>query len=106
MTAEPARDQGDTDGEALDPQAAALVEEAKEDLSTRLKVALDRIALKSAQAVRWRDSSLGCPQPGMNYLTVITPGYLIKLEASGRVFEYHASTRHVVFCDHPQPPLP
>jgi hypothetical protein len=59
------------------------------------------ITLLSAEAVQWRDSSLGCPQPGMNYLMVITPGYLIKLEAGGAIYEYHASASRAVYCDQP-----
>ncbi len=89
----------------LDPELAELVDQAKEDLSKRLDVPLDRINLKSAEAVQWRDSSLGCPEPGMAYLTVITPGYLIVLEVDGEIYEYHADTSRVVYCEDPQPPI-
>jgi hypothetical protein len=41
----------------------------------------------------------------MNYLMVVTPGYLIKLEAGGRVYEYHTGTQDVVYCENPKPPL-
>jgi hypothetical protein len=89
----------------LDPELAALVEEAKKDLSGRLDVAAGDIVLQSAEAVQWRDSSLGCPKPGMNYLMVITPGYLIKLEANGMTYEYHADKDKVFHCAEPQAPL-
>lgn len=38
----------------------------------------------------WPDASLGCPQPGHAYAQVITPGFLIVVEAAGEQVEYHA----------------
>jgi hypothetical protein len=89
----------------LDPELAALVEEAKVDLSDRLDVPTGDIVLQSAEAVQWRDSSLGCPKPGMNYLMVVTPGYLIKLEVNDTAYEYHADKDQAFYCAEPQPPL-
>ncbi len=82
-----------------DPTLLKLVNEAKADLTTRAKVAPDAITLTSAQAVEWNDSSLGCPMEGQMYLQVITPGYLIVLEAAGKEWKYHASTNRVMWCD-------
>ncbi len=82
-----------------DPTALKLVNEAKADLVTRANVLPDEITVKSVEPVEWRDSSLGCPMPGMMYLQVITPGYLIILEADGKEWEYHASQTHVVYCE-------
>jgi hypothetical protein len=88
-----------------DPATAPLVELARKDLATRLNVPVESISLISITAVQWRDSSLGCPEPGMGYATVITPGYLIMLEANGQEYEYHASRTQVVTCENPQAPL-
>lgn len=87
----------------LDTERAALVEQARKDLAERLQVALEAINLQSIEAVQWRDSSLGCPQPGMNYLMVITPGYRIRLVANGQSYEYHTDKQSVVYCTNPQP---
>jgi len=100
-TSEPGTDEGEDATGDLAPQLAALIQQAKADLSTRIGTGTGDITLLSAQAVQWRDSSLGCPQPGMNYLMVITPGYLIKLAAGGEIYEYHAGTSRVVYCDQP-----
>jgi hypothetical protein len=36
------------------------------------------------------------------YLQVLTPGYLIRLQATERIFEYHSDTRGtVVYCENP-----
>ena len=51
------------------------------------------------EAVEWSDASLGCPQEGFMYAQVITPGYLIILEAQGEQYEYHTDqTTNVVLC--------
>jgi hypothetical protein len=102
---EPVLRERPTEVSRLDPALARLVDQAKQDLSHWLGVPLARIKLKSAKAVQWRDSSLGCPKPGMAYLTVITPGYLILLETDGEVYEYHADSTRAIYCDDPQPPL-
>ncbi|HZD57684.1 MAG TPA: hypothetical protein VE136_13205 [Anaerolineales bacterium] len=79
---------------------AGLLAQAKEDLASRLSLDLDQISLVEAKSVFWRDASLGCPQPGTVYAQVITPGYLITLEANGKKYEYHAATSQYVFlCD-------
>lgn len=91
-------------GMDLSPEATLLVEKAKQDLSTRVGISPRDIAVKSVEAVQWRDGSLGCPQPGMGYITVITPGYLIRLEAQGQAYEYHTSLDTVVWCKDPQAP--
>ena len=42
--------------------------------------------------MEWSDASLGRPQPGMMYAQVITPGYLVVLEADGQQYTYHTDT--------------
>lgn len=80
---------------------AALCEDAKRDLAERLQVPVTDITLLLIEPVLWRDSSLGCPRPGMQYLQVITQGYVIKLEAGGQQYEYHSSESRVEFCEQP-----
>lgn len=83
-----------------------LIDRAKEDLAERLSLPLDQISLVEAEAVVWPDASLGCPQPGMAYAQVLTPGYLIRLEIEGKEYEYHASRgTQVVYCENPSPPV-
>jgi hypothetical protein len=83
--------------------AATLVAQAQNDLSTRLDIPPEEIAVRSVEPVDWPDSSLGCPQPGMNYLTVVTPGYRIELEAASQTYEYHTGEQRVVYCQNAQP---
>lgn len=84
-----------------------LIEKAKADLAGRLAVSANEINLIEATSVTWPDSSLGCPQEGMVYTQVLTPGYLILLEQGGNTFEYHAGSRDtIVTCENPSPPVP
>lgn len=41
----------------------------------------------SSEAREFPDGSLGCPQPGMAYAQVITPGHRVLVEADGRRFD-------------------
>jgi hypothetical protein len=87
----------------LPPGSGPLVQLAKEDLVDKLGLAPEAIQLVSVEAVDWPDASLGCPQEGMMYAQVITPGFLIVLEVEGQTYEYHTdSTDYVVLCENPE----
>jgi len=89
------------------PGMEHLVNQAKEDLAQRLSIPVDQIELLRAESVTWPDASLGCPQPGMVYADVLTPGYVILLEANNQEYEYHASRgTEIVYCENPNPPIP
>lgn len=88
------------------PGLPALIEKAKADLSQRSSVPASQINVLEAKEVFWPDASLGCPQPGTTYDQVEVPGYLIRLQANGEEFEYHANIHNYVFyCENPTPPL-
>ncbi len=80
-------------------------EAAVADLAERLGVDHEAILVVDARDVTWPDGSLGCPQPGMNYIQVLTEGYLVVLEADGQRYEYHGGADGpLTFCTDPQPP--
>lgn len=85
----------------------ALVNQVSQDLAQRLKIDVSEVSLVEAFAVDWSDGSLGCPQPGMGYLTVITPGYQITLVAQGKEYTYHTDQgRYFVLCGADGRPVP
>lgn len=87
-----------------DPTIQKLITTATEDLAKRFNIASDKIQVKEALVITWPDSSLGCPNPSSAYIQVMTPGYLIRLQASDRTYEYHTDTRsQVVYCENPAP---
>jgi len=84
----------------------SLIDIAKQDLAQRLAVPASDISVVDAREVTWSDGSLGCPQPGMMYAQVLTPGYLVKLVYDGREYEYHAGKdKALSLCKNPSPPV-
>jgi hypothetical protein len=84
---------------ASKPVEDEFVQMAKEDLSQRLDISPEEIELINYEEVQWRDGSLGCPQPKMQYIQVITPGYRIQLQAQGKPYSYHgAAGREPFLC--------
>lgn len=83
-----------------------LIERAKADLAQRLSVSASQInAIEIKEAV-WPDTSLGCPQPGIDYAQIPTPGYLVLLEVAGDAFEYHVELHgNTHYCENPTPPI-
>jgi hypothetical protein len=74
------------------------------DLSERLGIDESEISLNKIVETQWRDSSLGCPQPNMNYLQVITPGFQIVLTANAQLHYYHTrDTTFFVYCQNTNP---
>ena len=84
----------------------SIVEEARLDLVKRLSVSEADISLLQADKVSWADLSLGCPQPGMMYGQMVTPGYIVILQAGTTQYDYHAGPdRNPLYCSNPQPPI-
>ncbi|HET9590622.1 MAG TPA: hypothetical protein VFO91_17675 [Anaerolineales bacterium] len=87
---------------AITPDAAVqkMVDLAKGDLAQRLGIPIDQIALVEVRPTVWRDASLGCPQPAIDYIPMETPGYKIVLEAGGQTYNYHTDDdRRFVLCN-------
>ena len=72
---------------------------AVETLARELGCDPARIAVGDVTPVTWPNSALGCPQPGMMYLQVITPGYRVRLTCDGREYTMHTDQgRRAVRC--------
>jgi hypothetical protein len=67
------------------------------DLQEREGIDREEIVIERAEAVVWRDGSLGCPKPGMMYLQVLTPGYFVVLRVGDDLYNYHASESEYFF---------
>ncbi len=61
------------------------------DLSKRTGIPAEEIVLVTAEDMQWNDSCLGLAAPDEMCLQVITPGFLIILEAGGIQYEYHTN---------------
>jgi hypothetical protein len=88
----------------ITPDAAAqkMVDLAKAHLAQRLSISAGQITLIEVRPVVWRDASLGCPKPAVDYMRVETPGFRIVLEAGGKTYNRHTDeSRRVVLCATP-----
>jgi hypothetical protein len=74
-----------------------LVQRAIADLAARFNVPPEEISVLEARLVVWPDPSMGCPQPGMQYLQVPQDGAFIQLSAGGRPYNYHSGGNQGLF---------
>lgn len=80
------------------PQAAEL---ARQTLAKQANLPIKNLSVDSAEPVQWPDSSLGCPQPGMNYMQMITPGYRVSVldTSNGKTYSVHIGAGRAIVCD-------
>lgn len=82
-----------TEVPAATPQTlTGLQVEARQVLADRLSVPDDGLELVSDEPVQWGDTSLGCPQAGMVYAQVITPGHRITFRQGDDTYEVHTAS--------------
>lgn len=73
-------------------------------LADELGCTVDDLQVLEVESVEWSDSSLGCAQPGMMYMQVITPGYRITLQHGAQRYVIHTDRGHrAVRCDRLSP---
>jgi len=79
-----------------------LTRQSIADLAGRLGIDQSEIVVVEARQVIWPDNSAGCPEPGFNYLQVLTEGVLIRLRFGEHIFQYHGGRSGPAFlCEKP-----
>ncbi len=72
-------------------------------LANRLGIEARTLSVVKVEAVTWGDTSLGCPQPGMMYAQVMTPGWRVTVEHAreGKRYDVHMAEKpeSFVVCD-------
>lgn len=71
------------------------VENARNDLASRLKIDAGDVKQKSVEDADFPDMALGAPEDDEMSGQMITSGWRIKLEAQGQTFEYRADKNQV-----------
>lgn len=67
-------------------------------------VDLTKATVVTGEAVEWSDGSLGCPEMGVLYTQVITPGYHVVISVDGVEYDYRATDAgQVRLCKAPGP---
>lgn len=79
----------DATGGDDDAVSAAAAAAAQEFLAAELDVALGDVQAVSVQAAEFSDSCLGLGGPAESCLQVITPGWIVILDAGGQTYEAH-----------------
>ena len=104
-----AADLGQVESVKIGAGLQRLVDMATKNLAAKLKVDESDINLAQAEYVTWRDASIGCPQPDMQYMQVLTNGSRIALKANGAIYTFHSGGNvPPTYCPKPsaQKPLP
>jgi hypothetical protein len=84
--ANPAQQQ---DGSTNGQPSAELIQNARQRLAQHLRIRAERLRLQQAEAHEWPDGSLGCPDPALGYIQVITPGFLLIFSDSTTTHQIH-----------------
>lgn len=71
---------------------ADLLDRIIDDAAARASVQRDSVSVDSVSDETFNDASLGCPEKGVVYIQVMTPGWVVHVEAGSAVLEYHAAT--------------
>lgn len=75
---------------------------ARETVARQLEIDYGRTRIVESEARQFSDASLDCPEPGMMYAQVITPGYRVIVEADGRRFDVRVAGGSGRICHRPR----
>ncbi len=78
----------------------SAAERAKEDLAGRLKIDKGDIEIVSTEAKEFSDMSLGAPAEDEVAAQMIASGWVIKLSAEGKTYEYRADKFQIRLCNY------
>jgi hypothetical protein len=84
-------------GEGLVLPSEALISQALADASGRTGLPLAALSVVESSPRTWRDGSLGCPEPGMNYTQALVPGWRLVIRAGEELLDYRMATRGTAF---------
>lgn len=71
---------------------------AQSDLARRLGVPASEIRPGGTEPMTWSDSSLGCPEPGVQYAQAVVEGWVLTLSHRMRKYTYHADSERAIPC--------
>lgn len=91
---------------AQDPVAAELVGIAQRMVATDLNLPTRRVFLVDVRSVVWTDSTLNCPQPNSEIVSLQSDGYRILLEVGDQQYLFHTDFDRVIPCDPANEQLP
>lgn len=79
-----------------------FAQRGREEAAKQLGIPVEQLTIDKIESVQWRDSSLGCAEPGKAYAQVLTPGIRVMLSGQGQKVEVHGDTSgRMVVCKNP-----
>ncbi len=90
----------------VDPLAADMVAVAQRRLAAQFDLATRRVRVVDVMPITWTDSSLGCPQPGVDYPAVTIEGYRIVLAVGEDEYIFHSDSTQTILCSSENERLP
>lgn len=81
-------DGGTTNGLVVDTQLPVPAQKAKEEVSKKYSIPLDKIIVLEVLEKDWPDACLGIAEKGQMCAQVITPGFSITLQTDDMLFKY------------------
>lgn len=72
--------------------------EARRDLAGRLGVDEHAVIIGSAEGTTFTETSLGCPESGVEYEARYADGYVLSLRHGSRSYTYHTDLERVIPC--------
>lgn len=91
---------------ALDAGAGEPAAIARQAVAATLGVPASEVRIVRVEPREFRDGSLDCPQPGMAYAQVITPGHQVIVESGGRRFDVRVAGDTGRICHRRKPAPP
>jgi len=76
-------------------------EVAVQTVAEKLNIQVEELSVADSRAMEFSDASLDCPQPGMMYAQVITPGHRVLVKYQNKTYDVRVSGSYGQICDKP-----
>jgi len=80
-------------------QEQAAIDLAIRTVNEKTPVSRDSISNLRIRVIQWPDSSLGCAEPGVEYLQRVVPGYFVSFSTDDKIYSVHIGDGSAVVCD-------
>ena len=80
-------------------QEEAAIDLAIKKVNEKTPVSRDTAANLKIRSIKWPDSSLGCAEPGVDYLQKVTPGYLVSFKVDEKFYSVNIGDNRAIVCD-------
>jgi len=77
----------------------AAIDLAIHTVNEKEPVSKDSVSHLRIRSVDWPDSSLGCGEPGVQYMQRVIPGYFVSFNANGKLYTVHVGDDSAIVCD-------